>query len=248
MKSLVTESAAAWRVSPRLAWAMIVLPFVGAAVVIASRVELSWFRFITKEDGPLEWPQCLLYLTASIFAAAVVVNRVRARQYWQAALWACFALAAFGIAGEEISWGQRVFGWSTPAEMAAINHQNETTVHNIPVVERTLGGLLGLVAGVALALPYVVRRFDLDRKIKDAYLIAPPVFLGGAFLMMFAYKLVRFTLLPSPSFTITKFGEWPEICFAFGLCAFAFLCWRRLRFEAQSHDSTVRGAAAGHSA
>ena len=35
----------------------------------------------------------------------------------------------FGM--EEISWGQRIFGWNTPEALSAINYQNETTIHNI---------------------------------------------------------------------------------------------------------------------
>lgn len=35
----------------------------------------------------------------------------------------------FGM--EEISWGQRIFDWNTPDALSAINHQNETTIHNI---------------------------------------------------------------------------------------------------------------------
>ena len=34
-------------------------------------------------------------------------------------------------AGEEISWGQRVFGWETSEAFAAINEQQETNLHNI---------------------------------------------------------------------------------------------------------------------
>ncbi|MFN8476230.1 MAG: hypothetical protein U0074_00170 [Kouleothrix sp.] len=47
-------------------------------------------------------------------------------------------MAAFLIAGEEISWGQRLFGWQ-PSDLAAINHQGETTVHNIRWVQELLG-------------------------------------------------------------------------------------------------------------
>jgi len=35
----------------------------------------------------------------------------------------------FGM--EEISWGQRMFGWNTPEVLSTINYQNETTIHNI---------------------------------------------------------------------------------------------------------------------
>jgi len=39
---------------------------------------------------------------------------------------------AFAFAGaEEISWGQRIFGWETPESLANINSQDETTIHNL---------------------------------------------------------------------------------------------------------------------
>ncbi len=40
-------------------------------------------------------------------------------------------LAMVFAAGEEISWGQRVFGFATPDFLASLNIQNEFTVHNI---------------------------------------------------------------------------------------------------------------------
>jgi hypothetical protein len=57
----------------------------------------------------------------------------------------------------------------------------------------------------------------------------PPLFLTSAFSVMFLYKLVRFTVLPQSRYTITKFGEWAELCLALALGAFAWLQWRRCR-------------------
>jgi hypothetical protein len=33
--------------------------------------------------------------------------------------------------GEEISWGQRIFGWGTPEFLGELNAQNETNLHNL---------------------------------------------------------------------------------------------------------------------
>jgi hypothetical protein len=35
------------------------------------------------------------------------------------------------FAGEELSWGQHLFGWGTPEYLEAINDQEETNLHNI---------------------------------------------------------------------------------------------------------------------
>jgi hypothetical protein len=35
------------------------------------------------------------------------------------------------VAGEETSWGQHIFNWSTPDYWATINDQRETNIHNM---------------------------------------------------------------------------------------------------------------------
>lgn len=46
------------------------------------------------------------------------------------------ALAFLFAGGEEISWGQRIFGWNTPAAIADINAQDETTIHNLDIFQQ----------------------------------------------------------------------------------------------------------------
>jgi hypothetical protein len=40
--------------------------------------------------------------------------------------------------GEEISWGQRIFGWETPQYLKKVNRQKETTFHNIKLFNSKL--------------------------------------------------------------------------------------------------------------
>ena len=47
---------------------------------------------------------------------------------WWLLLLAALMLLCFG---EEISWGQRIFGWGTPSVFKALNSQHETSIHNI---------------------------------------------------------------------------------------------------------------------
>ena len=43
-------------------------------------------------------------------------------------------LFIFG-AGEEISWGQRIFGWNTPVDFSSHNLQHETNLHNLDFLQ-----------------------------------------------------------------------------------------------------------------
>ena len=47
------------------------------------------------------------------------------------------ALLFFFGAGEEISWGQRIFGFKTPASLAQVNKQDELNLHNLSVFENS---------------------------------------------------------------------------------------------------------------
>lgn len=47
------------------------------------------------------------------------------------------ALLFFFGAGEEISWGQRIFGFHTPEPLAQVNKQDEMNLHNLSVFENS---------------------------------------------------------------------------------------------------------------
>jgi hypothetical protein len=50
-------------------------------------------------------------------------------------MWAIMGLIALFIAGDEISWGQRIFHLSTPEALRQINVQGEITFHNIEAID-----------------------------------------------------------------------------------------------------------------
>jgi len=84
---------------------------------------------VNDEDGIIEYASSILLLGASVFSAVLsfrfpdhkgrrIVHRV-------------FALAFFAMAGEEISWGQRIFGVAPAGVFQEINVQGETNLHNL---------------------------------------------------------------------------------------------------------------------
>src|SRR5262249_25557167 len=105
------------------------LPFVIAwiAVVTTERGHIAWYA---EEDNVAENLQVVFLLVGMI--AAIGVSRIRWRrdERMLALLYAGLAVACFFVAGEEISWGQRIFGIETPAPIAAHNIQHEINLHN----------------------------------------------------------------------------------------------------------------------
>jgi hypothetical protein len=65
-------------------------------------------------------------------------------------------LGAVYFAGEEMSWGQHFFGWSTPEDWARLNEQAETNLHNTSALfnqlPRTLLTAAALLGGVVAPL------------------------------------------------------------------------------------------------
>ncbi|MEB3322618.1 MAG: pectate lyase [Synechococcaceae cyanobacterium] len=93
------------------------------------------FEFWSKgEDGPAEWIQFLAYAGASLFAFTVAWRRRRSFPSLRFLGWLALAIFCFLMAGEEISWGERITGLGIDA-LREINAQEETTIHNIPVVQ-----------------------------------------------------------------------------------------------------------------
>ena len=61
-----------------------------------------------------------------LFAAALVE-----RSFFRRCVYVLGGMAMAFVAGEEISWGQRIFGFATPGFLMRLNEQEEFTVHNI---------------------------------------------------------------------------------------------------------------------
>lgn len=196
------------------------------------------FVWITAENSLMEWLQFLLILAACLIFARLGIRLLRSGQPHVGILGLLVALGTFFIAGEEIAWGQQVFGWQTPEALEAVNVQQETTLHNIStahaifVYAAMLAGLYGTV------MPFLgLLGWHEKVPIRLRNLLIPPLCLVPAFFMPFAYRFSRLflgvdDLLPRFIFHVTKLSEVSELCFYFGLMIFAWLNLRQLRSTA----------------
>ena len=83
-------------------------------------------EFLGEEDGFFE------NLTAICFIAATFLFFISYRRS-KNILVLGLAVILFLGAGEEISWGQRIFHFETPAKIKSINVQREFNIHNLEV-------------------------------------------------------------------------------------------------------------------
>ena len=96
----------------------------------------SWFDFFRSEDGPLEWIQFFQYLFASIISFFIFFKS-RKKKSIEILIWLVLALACFIVAGEEISWSERLTGFNLNS-ISEINVQGETNLHNLPFFHHNL--------------------------------------------------------------------------------------------------------------
>jgi hypothetical protein len=124
------------RLAP-LWWLWLPLAFLAMALVTANLWPAFYELYVDGEHGFMESLQALHTFIALLVAlSAIPLARARGKP-WLVAYLALAVLACFYVTGEELSWGQHFFGWSTPEGWAEINDQEETNLHNLGVaVER----------------------------------------------------------------------------------------------------------------
>ena len=229
----------AWGLTPRGAGIIALVPILVVGAVMATIPFPRVFRRVIDEDSLVENIQFSLILAAAVFFAWSSARLLRGGRAGFGVLYALVALATFFVAGEEISWGQRILGLRTPDALEAINWQREISVHNIhgfhqPFIYAVmLAGLYGtIVPSIGLAWP---TRWPAPAL---AYLLVPPVCLVPGFFTPFGYRLFRMVFRPEVAyprriFVITEFSEVTELCLYFAVLVFAWLAWRRVRHEPQ---------------
>lgn len=237
------RDAAAWGVSAKVARSIFALPLVVALVVAASIPWREAFLFFVEEDHLLEWLQVAMVLGIAGCAAVIAVLLFGMGLRTLGLVYMLGVVAAVFIAGEEISWGQRIFGWATPEELAALNRQGETNIHNIGNVLRAFNLVMLIISAVAVVLPVArIRRVGYRPMSVEEMALIPPLFVASGFALAFAYRAVRFTLIPEGRFVVTHFQEVTEAAFYGSILVFLFLVVRRLR---EMRRSTVGALTTG---
>jgi len=93
-------------------------------------IGISWFDWLRSEDGPLEWLQFIEYVLSSLLAVLIFLRRKKKKEI-NSIVWLFVAFLALIVAGEEISWGERITGIGINS-ISDLNVQGETNFHNLP--------------------------------------------------------------------------------------------------------------------
>ncbi len=192
----------------------------GAFCALLGEEAYWWY---TGEDRFAETLQ-VIFFTAAVFHVIRARAVLRERGEVQfARLYLVTALAFVFLIGEEISWGQRIFGWGTPEGLARINRQDETTIHNIEGLHQAVKWALLLIGLYGTALPLWARRSEWAARHRwYVDLLVPPLRHIPYFLSLFVWRIYR-NLFPLPeqrAYAIVQVNEILELVMAVALFLF----------------------------
>ena len=157
----------------------------GTHWALSAHEEVDWLE---GEDGVSEWWSAATYLAAAGMAGATawLLHGLGHRYLF----WLQLLLAALFLLGamEEVSWGQRLFGWGTPVILREVNEQGETTLHNLSSVDSAIFVLLFWGSIIALAGGALRAIWHQRGKVTSADFILPSLALAPALAMILIWR------------------------------------------------------------
>jgi len=156
-----------------------------------------------QEDQPLEWATFWAFMAAGVlFIRAAILQREKRQLPWFFAGLGAFCIL---VAMEEISWGQRVLGYTPPLYFLENNYQQELNLHNVvptSLRKQLLGAILVLYG---VLLPLLERIPAGNELLKKLRITAPPAGLAPIFLVLVGLLII---------YPISYTGELIEACMA----------------------------------
>jgi hypothetical protein len=171
--------------------------FIVAIVIAAGFIlfysDVSKFEDFVKEDGIAEWLTVAGLLMGSFVCFARFVRLFRIKNRWFLVVTMGLGLFLFFAAGEEISWGQRIFGIATPEYFQQHNAQQETNLHNLVVngvkINKLVFSLIlvGLLGAFLIIVPLLYQKNTAAKKFLNASGVPiPQLYQVLAFIIVFA--------------------------------------------------------------
>lgn len=237
LKKLLHQGAQAWGFSPGALLAIWLIPVAiilgGVATALLGKEAYKWY---TSEDQFCEIMQVVFYLTAFILNILVISKLWISGEKLLASLYGFVLLGLFFMLGEEVSWGQRIFGWETSEKLREINKQEETNIHNIEGVGAAFKWLQMVIGAYGTFLPLFLLWFRGSEKMKRFFsFIIPHFTLIPFFAPLFFWRFYR-NVFPEPKrfyFVVSEFNEVLEFVLAVGMALFMLYQLRRLKQEQQ---------------
>ncbi len=230
INDLLDDGAKAWNISRGMLLFICSLPFIvamsGFVTALFGKAAYKWF---TGEDRFAENLQIVFWVISFILSLIVVNNKSLDKNKSYAILYGILCVGIAFIIGEEVSWGQRFFGWATPESMKIINKQDETNIHNIHGIGTSIKWLHLVIGTYGTFMPLIVLKSKVLQRIRPHLsMLVPHYTLLPFFFLPFIWRMYR-NFFKAPKkyyFAISEYSEVIEIIIAM---AFAFFLLFQVR-------------------
>lgn len=239
---VIGQASLDWGIPRPFVTTVVLFPVVISLIaIVGGAVNRPLFDLLTGEDALGEWLQVLGWVVTLGFAVVVASRLGMARSPLLFGLYALLVMGVVFIVGEEISWGQRLFGWGTPEPLQEVNRQGETNLHNIYGVQTAFAWAMFVVGLYGTAAPLLaLRRFGAYSSWPAAVqALVPHWLLLPYFLLMLVWRFYRnlFEPLDGYYFAISRFGEVTELVLVGAFVLFMWHQWKRTRTQATGSAS-----------
>lgn len=163
----------------RLGYSLLLIVFgVGMYFVNA---DVAYFdTAIANEDGFAEYGTAIMLFCISLLSISRLVKLGSAKPFlWKLGILGMALLFFFG-AGEEISWGQRIFGIESSDYFLENNAQQETNLHNMVVGDTKINKLIfsqiftGVLVIYLLIVPVLYRKTAWLKPLAEKFAVPVP--------------------------------------------------------------------------
>lgn len=213
----------------RLRWVSIVLfPLLIALFAAIYRSDPYRYLDLLREDYVVEWATFAGFAIAGLLALDICL-RIWKQSHTFQWFYAAFGLFCLLLALEEISWGQRVFGFQSAEIFLSNSDQQEVNFHNLLQQQfdfetKDLGGLILFIYGAIL--PILAYNRWVAALFRRMRFVVPPLFLAVGFTCGFLLTL------DIPTGFEEELGE-----FFFGLCFLLFMFAQLREYPAPATNS-----------
>ncbi len=143
-----------------------------------ANTDLQYFdEFYTKEDGFAEYGTAFLLFCSSVLLISRFIKLQKYKKnLWKLGILAIALVFIFG-AGEEISWGQRIFNIESSEFFKENNAQAETNLHNLVVDGKKVNKIIfsqlltAILVIYLIITPFLYRKFEGIKKLANLFAV-----------------------------------------------------------------------------
>ena len=177
----------------RMQWMMFGAPLALLLAVAAYKaafgVEHPLYLLLVREDSVFEYLTALIYFGGFGLALWLARGLLADRERLIASMFATLAFLFLFVALEEISYGQRIFGVTTPEILAESNLQEEISIHNLAALKPVFFTIGPVVIGLGGAFGWLLLGFRhrLPPPLPDLLLYAIPPWFAASYFLPYAF-------------------------------------------------------------